>query len=488
MSKQENTLRRAGLSAAKLALLEKRLARKAVQPERAESALRRLGQESAPLSFSQEHTAAAAEAEGQPSYYNIVVRFQGEIDIAALERTLSEVVRRHESLRTGFPVRDGRRVQVVAPPPTVSLAVRDISDLPEEEREERALQLAAEQVREPFDLAEPRLLRAGLLRLGEAHHLLLLAIAHIVCDSQSLEILTREMSVIYAVFSQGRPSPLPELPVQCADYASWQREHLRGERYETLLAYWRRQLDGCDPVLRLPTAGPRPPARTFRGAYSSALMPKTLAVKLERLSLDEGVTPFMTLLAAFKVLLHRLTGQDDIVVGSAAAGRQHRELEGLIGCFINLLAFRTRLSEDPTFRELLGRVGETAVGAYNHQEMPFGRLVEELRLPRDESYPALAQVIFAFSRTAGGAAASAAESAPSGVSSYMINPERSSVDLTLSMKDAPHGLLATFEYNTNLFEAAAIDEMLKDLQSILEAVAADPDLRLSSLARPARDE
>ena len=484
MSKQENTIRRGGLSAAKLALLEKRLSRKAVRPERVESALKRLGQESAPLSFSQEHTAAAAQAEGKPSYYNIVVRFQGEIDIEALERTLSEVVRRHESLRTSFPVRDGRRVQVIAPPPPMSLALRDISDLPAEEREERALQLAAEQVREPFDLAEPQLFRAGLLRLGEAQHLLLLAIAHVVCDSQSLEVLTREMSVIYAAFSQGRPSPLPDLPVQCADYASWQHGHLRGERLEALRAYWRQQLDGCAPVLRLPTGGPRPPAQTFRGAYGSVLMPKTLAVKLERLSLDEGVTPFMTLLAAFKVLLHRLTGQDDIIVGSATAGRQHRELEGLIGCFINLLAFRTRLSEDPTFRELLRRVGETAVGAYNHQEMPFSKLVGELQLPRDESYPALVQVIFAFSRVTGGAT----ESAPSGVSSYMLNPERSSVDLTLSMKDAPHGLLATFEYNTDLFEAAAIDEMLKDLQSLLEAVAADPDLRLSALARLAHDE
>ena len=484
MSKQENTIRRAGLSATKLALLEKRLSRKVVQPERAESALKGLRQESAPLSFSQEHTAAAGRAEGKPSYYNIVVRFRGEIDIAVLERALSEVVRRHESLRTSFPMRDGRRVQIIAPwSPRPPLAVCDVSDLPDEEREERARQLAVEQVREPFDLAEPQLFRARLLRLGEAHHLLLLAIAHIVCDSQSLEILTREMSVIYDAFSQGHPSPLPDLPVQCADYSSWQHARLRGEHLETLLAYWRRQLDGCAPVLCLPTSGPRPPARTFRGAYRSVLMPKTLAVKLERLSLDEGVTPFMTLMAAFKVLLHRLTGQDDIIVGSATAGRQHREVEGLIGCFINLLAFRTLLSGDPTFRELLRRVSETAVGAYNHQEMPFGKLVGELELLRDESYPALVQVIFAFSRTTG----EAAEYAPPGVSSYMLNPERSSVDLTLSMKDAPHGLLATFEYNTDLFEAAAIDEMLKDLQSLLEAIVADPDLRLSTLARLAHD-
>ena len=482
MSKQENTIRRAGLSAAKLALLEKRLSRKAVQPERVESALKRLRHESAPLSFSQEHAAAASQAEGKPSYYNIVVRFQGEIDIAALERTLGEVVRRHESLRTSFPVRDGRRVQVIAPSPPLRLAPCDIGDLPDEEREERARQLAVEQVREPFDLAEPQLFRARLLRLGEAHHLLLLAIAHIICDSQSLEILTREMSVIYEAFSQDRPSPLPDLPVQCADYASWQHSHLQGEYFETLLAYWRQQLDGCAPMLRLPTRGARPPAQTFCGAYRSMLMPKTLAVKLERLSLDEGVTPFMTLLAAFKALLYRLTGQDDIIVGSATAGRQHRELEGLIGCFINLLAFRTRLNGDPTFRELLRRVGETAMGAYNHQEMPFGKLVGELHLPRDESYPTLVQVIFAFSKMTGGAK----ESGPLGVSSYMLNPERSSVDLTLSMKDAPHGLLATFEYNTDLFEAAAIDEILKDLQSLLEAVAADPDLRLSALARLAR--
>ena len=478
MSKQENTIRRAGLSAAKLALLERRLSRKTIQLERAESALKRLRQESAPLSFSQEDTATAARAEGKPSYYNIVVRFRGEIDIAALERTLGEVVRRHESLRTGFPMRDGRRVQIIArPSPQLPLALCDVSDLKDEDREERALQLALEQVRKPFDLAEPQLFRASLLRLGEAHHLLLLAIAHIVCDSQSLEILTREMSVIYEAFSHGRPSPLPDLPIQCADYASWQHARLRGEHLETLLAYWRRQLDGC-PMLCLPTAGPRPPSRTFRGAYRSVLMPKTLAVKLERLSLDEGVTPFMTLMAAFKVLLHRLTGQDDIVVGSATAGRQHRELEGLIGCFINLMAFRTRLSGDPTFRELLKRVSETARGAYNHQEMPFGKLVGELQFPCDERYPTLVQVIFAFSRTTGGAT----DSGPPGVSSYMINPERASVDLTLSMKDAPHGLLATFEYNTDLFKAAAIDEMLKDLQSLLEAVATDPDLRLSALA------
>ncbi|MGB9177752.1 MAG: condensation domain-containing protein [Pyrinomonadaceae bacterium] len=478
MSTNDVAIRRAKLSGTKLALLEKRLSRKTVAREKTPVISRRPNHDQSALSFIQEQLLEAVSLEGRPSYYNIVVRFRGPLNTGALEQSLSEIVRRHETLRTTFAVVEGQLMQVIAPAHRLRLSRLDLSALPAQEIEARAEQLAVEQGQQPFDMGQYPLFRVSLLQLSETEHMLLFAIPHIICDMWSLDILTREMAILYDAFSHGRPSPLPELAIQYADYAHSQRQQLQHETGETLRAYWKQQLDGCASVLPLPTSQPRPLVQTFRGAYETLSMPGSLAVSLEELRQGEGVTMFMLLLAAFKILLYRYTGQEDIIVGSATAGRYQVETEGLIGCFINLLPMRTRLSGNPTFRELLRRVSETALEAYAHQEMPFSKLLEELQPERHPGHAPLVQVYFALRN----AKTEAAKSGALDLTSYMIAAGRSAVDLTLSIQEAGHGLVATFEYNVDLFDRTMIARMLKNLQRLLEAIVADPEQRLREIS------
>ena len=280
-----------------------------------------------------------------------------------MKQSLEEIVRRHEVLRTTFSIVEGEPVQVIAPSPSFSLPVLDISHFSEGEREEEAQRLATEETRKPFDLEHGPLFRPAVIRLGEDDHVLVLTLHHIVSDGWSMGVLYRELSVLYQAFANSEPSPLPDLPIQYTDFAIWQRDWLQGEVLETQLSYWKKQLEGAPVVLNLPTDRPRPTIQSFRGASQSVELSTELTQGLKSLSRKEGVTLYMTLLAAFQTLLHRYTGQDDIVVGSPIANRNRVEIEGLIGFFVNTLVLRTDFSGNPTFRELLPRVRETGAGS-----------------------------------------------------------------------------------------------------------------------------
>ena len=431
-----------------------------------------------PLSFAQQRLWFIDRLEPGSSVYNFpaAVRLTGPLNVAALEQSLDEIVRRHEALRTTFAIVDGRPVQVIAPLLRLTLPVVDLQMLPERDRELEVKRLAIEEAQRPFDLAEGPLLRATVLRLGEHEHVGLLTMHHIVADGWSTGILIRELAILYESYCSARPSPLPELTIQYADFAHWQREWLTGEILESQLIYWKQHLAGA-PLLELPTDHPRPATQTFRGAYQSLVLPKTVGDGLKALSRREGVTLFMTLLAAFQILLHRYTGQDDLVVGTPIANRNRLEVEGLIGFFVNTLVLRTDLSDNPSFSELLRRVRNICLGAYAHQDLPFERLVEELRPEPDLSRNPLFQVMFVLQNAA------PRELALPGMSLKPVEIDTGTThfDLTLHVADADQGLVGTLAYNPDLFEAVTISRMLAYFSGLLETVATTPERRLSEL-------
>src|SRR5215207_1216036 len=319
----------------------------------------------------------------------------GRLDDDALRRALAELVRRHEPLRTTLPAVDGVPVQRIAPPPAdFDLPVADLRHLPEDERRAEAGRLAAEAKRHRFDLARGPLFRASLVRVGDAEHHLLLNLHHAIGDGWSLGVLREELSALYGAFSRGEPSPLPEPALQYADYAVWQREQLRGEVLDRQVGYWKERLAGAPALLELPTDRPRPPVQSHRGAREMLDLTRALLDRLQALGRSEGATLYMVMLGAFQLLLSKYSGSEDVVVGSPIAGRTRREVEELIGFFANTLVLRTDLSGDPGFRQLLGRVREGTLGAYEHQEVPFDRLVAELQPERSLSHAPLFQVMF----------------------------------------------------------------------------------------------
>lgn len=477
MSTKETTAGRANLSPVKRALLEKRLAGglTGIASNHAIPRVSKPGQP-APLSFTQEQALRAAVEEGRPSFYNIVITFIGLLDIAALEQSFEAIIARHETLRTSFCDVNGRACQIVRPATRYNLEVVDLSELPSEAREARAAHLAVAEGSVPLNLALGSLFRLKLLRMNETEHRLLCVIAHIACDHWSLDLLTRELTTLYEAFSHHRPSPLAELPIQYADFARWQRARLGDDSMNTLLDYWKRQLYGAPPALQLPLSRPRPTGPTFLGGHESLFMPEHISASLETLEKRTGNTQFIVLLAAFNVLLHHYTGRRDILVGSATAGRNQVEVENLIGCFVNLLVIRTRLSGEISFRELLSLVRTTALEAFAHEEMPFGRLVEEWQTRGDPVPPV--QINF----TLHNATKESARINGLGISSYMIDTGRSAVDLTLSIHRVPRGLLASFEYKSDLFERNVVKNMLKDFQTLLTNIVANPDQTLSALS------
>ena len=352
-------------------------------------------QDELPLSFAQQRLWFLDQM-GTGGAYNmpLALRLKGNLDREALRRAFGEIVRRHEALRTTFSSRDGEPCQVIHPADCWELPVEDLSQLAASEREEEARRRSLEEGQRPFDLSHQLPLRTMLLRLDEQEHVLLIMLHHIVSDGWSLGVLVRELTSLYTAFVEGRPSPLTELPVQYADFAKWQRDWLQGDLLEQELSYWRQQLGGCS-VLALPTDRPRPAVQTYAGAMHLHTLPADLHQALGGLNQSTGVTLYMTLLAAFQVLLSRYTGQDDIVVGSPIANRNRQEIEGLIGFFVNSLAMRTDLSDNPTFAELLNRVRKTTLEAYAHQDLPFEKLVDELQPERDLSQNPLFQIMFA---------------------------------------------------------------------------------------------
>src|SRR6185369_14352836 len=349
-----------------------------------------------PLSFAQQRLWFLNQLEPNSSFYNCPgsIRLTGKLDAIAFDQTLNEIVRRHEILRTSFPMIDGQPVQSIAPAQHINLPVIDLSELPEEQRELVAQQLTTEEMLRPFDLEKGPMLRTTLLRLTEQEHIVVFTTHHIISDGWSMSVLVKEVSMLYAAFSRGEQSPLPELAIQYADFAVWQREWLRDETLEQQLSYWREQLSGAPPVLELPSDRPRPAMQSYRGASHSFRINPEVSAGLKALSRSEGATLFMTLLAAFKVLLSRYSGQTDISVGTDMASRNRAELEPLIGFFVNALVMRTKIRTDEGFRELLKRVREVCLGGYAHQDVPFEKLVEELNPERSLSHSPLFQVAF----------------------------------------------------------------------------------------------
>ncbi|MDQ3942480.1 MAG: condensation domain-containing protein, partial [Actinomycetota bacterium] len=468
----------ADLSPAKRALLELRLKQKGSGASHGRAIPRRTERGPAPLSFAQERLWFLDQLEpGNPVYNRpAAVRLTGPLDVRALERGLSEIVRRHEILRTTFPAEAGRPVQRIAPPRPLSLTVTDLGGLPESEREAQARRLAREETRRPFELARGPLLRASLLRLGDEEHVLLLTMHHIASDGWSDAVFFRELAALYEAFSTGEPSPLAELPIQYVDYTVWQRQWLAGEVLDEQLGYWKRQLADVS-ALQLPTDRPRPAVQTHRGARQELMLPGPLTEALKDLSRREGATLFMVLLAAFQALLARYSGQEDIAVGTPIAGRNRAETEGLIGFFVNTLVLRTDLSGDPTFRELLGRVRETTLEAYAHQDLPFEKLVEELEPQRDLSRTPLFQVMFALQNVP----QQDPELADLTLSRLRVESGTAKFDLTLSMIEEAKGLKGSLEYNTDLFEAATIERMLGHFRTLLEGIMTEPERRISEL-------
>ncbi len=432
-----------------------------------------------PLSFAQQRMWVLDRLMPGNAYYNIpsAVRMKGKLEVAAMERSFEEIMRRHEVMRTTFPDVNGEPVQVISPDVSLRLPLVDLSGLSESEREAEARRLAAEEASRPFDLARGPLLRACLLRIGTEDHIFLFTLHHIICDGWSRGILIEEFVTLYKAFTLGQRSPLPDLPLQYADFACWQREWLQGEVLERQISYWKQRLAGSPPALELPTDRPRPAVQTFRGALKPFRLSPELSKALEELSLREGATLFMTLLAAFQTLLYRYSGQEDIIVGSAIANRTHPETERLIGYFVNILVLRTDLSGDPSFRQLLRRVREVTLEAYAHQELPFEKLVGELQLDRDPSRTPLAQVGFALQNVP----VSTLELPELSLSPLEEENPTAKFDLTLFMSQHPEYLSGVFEYNTDLFDASTIARMLDHFQRLLEGIVADPDQRLSAL-------
>ncbi|HEX8274268.1 MAG TPA: amino acid adenylation domain-containing protein, partial [Longimicrobiaceae bacterium] len=432
-----------------------------------------------PLSFAQERLWLVDQMEPGSAVYNIPMawRLEGALDEAALEKALGEIIQRHEALRTVFAEVDGSPVQVIAPFGGFALPVEDLSDLGEADREAALGQRAGEEAARPFDLAAGPLFRAALLRLGGEDHALLLSMHHIVSDGWSMGVFFRELSALYAAYREGAESPLPELGVQYADYAAWQREQLAGETLERQLAYWKERLAGAPELLELPTDHPRPAVQTYRGAAVPVELSRELLERLQALGRSEGATLYMMLLGAFQVLLSRYSGSEDVVVGSPIAGRTRGEVEGLIGFFVNTLVLRVDLSGDPSFRELLGRVREATLGAYEHQEMPFERLVAELRPERSLSHSPLFQVSFTMDSaqdTGGGLAGLSVQ----GVATEIAVAK---FDLSLGLAATARGLRGELNYSTDLFEPGTALRMARHLERVLEQVARDADVHLSGL-------
>ncbi|MFL5384952.1 MAG: amino acid adenylation domain-containing protein, partial [Longimicrobiaceae bacterium] len=436
-------------------------------------------QRETPLSFAQqrfwfvERTGVAGGAYNMAHVYDIF----GRPDVPALERALNGLIVRHESLRTTFHFRGAEPVQEVAPELFIPLEVVDLSHLPEAERAGEAKRLSDEHARAPFDLAAGPLVRWTMLRLADDEHRLLVDLHHVVCDGWSLQVLNHELAELYAAEVEGRPHTLPPLPIQYADFARWQRERLDGPVLERELAWWRGRLEGV-PTLALPTDRPRPPVQSFRGDAVLFSLPRALTQRVDALARAEGATAFMVLLAAFSTLLARWAGTDDVVVGSPTAGRVPEETEGLIGVFINTLALRADLSGDPTFREALRRVRETTVDAYAHQEVPFERLVEELKVERSLSAHPVFQVMFSFHSEGG----SRAPGLP-GLDVHIAEGDTGSakVDLMLAAGHGEEGVFAALEYASDLFDRETIERTAERFTVLLEAALEDPDRPLSQL-------
>jgi amino acid adenylation domain-containing protein len=436
-----------------------------------------------PLSFSQERLWFLDRLDPGSPAYNIhsATRFQGPLDAEALERSLTEMVRRHESLRTTFMAVDGKPVQVIAPPAPFRLPVIDLSALSAPDRVREMERIATEEAQTPFDLSTGPLLRVRLIRLEANDHLWVENIHHIISDDWSMKVFTREVAELYRAFSQGETPALAPPQIQYADFAQWQREWLQGDVLKAQVDYWKKQLGGTLPTLQLPTDRPRPANQTYRGTHECFVIPTPLYAALKGVSDREGVTLFMSMLAAFNTLLYRYSRQDDIIVGSPIAGRNQIETENVVGFFLNTLVLRIDLSGNPTFRELLGRVREVCLGAYAHQDIPFEPLLEQLRLKRDLSRTPLFQTMLVLLNTPVSAPKPTADTMGLTFSPVKVDNGTTKFDISLTMTETEHGIESVLDYNVDLFDAATVRRMIDHFLKLLESIARDPNQRIADL-------
>jgi len=439
-----------------------------------------------PLSFAQQRLWFLAQLDPESPFYSLssALHLRGSLDVAALQASLDALVQRHEVLRLGVVSRGGHPQVALHSALGVPLSVIDLRALSSQHQGHLVPSLVATESRRPFALDQPPLLRVSLLHLSQAEQVLVFTMHHIVSDGWSMGVLVREVATLYGAFVTGQPVALPSLPVQYLDYAAWQREWLQGETLEHQRHYWQQQLAGAPAVLELPTDSPRPAVQSFRGARHTFAIDPGLTDALKQLSRQHNSTLFMTLLAAFQVVLSRYSGQEDIVVGSPIANRTQADVEGLIGFFVNTLVLRTSLAGDPSFVEVLRRVREVTLGAYAHQEMPFEQVVELLQPQRDLSYSPLFQVMFILQN------APQERLALPALEVEFLETETGTAkfDLTLAMQEVESGLQGQLEYNCDLFEPSTMERLVRHLQQVLAAVVAQPEQRLSEVSLLTADE
>jgi hypothetical protein len=432
-----------------------------------------------PLSFAQQRMWFLDQLEPDQPLFNIpcALRVNSSLDLDVLYRAVNSLVDRHESLRSNFSAANGEPVQTVTPSLQIPIQLVDLGHLSGDESELESVRLIGSEARRPFNLARDPLLRVFVVRLSHDAHFLLLNIHHIISDRWSVTILLHELSVLYGAFSEGKNSPLPDLPVQYADFAAWQREASHTGAFEGQLHYWVEHLKDAPPIIELPTDRPRPPVASLRGEIASISLPRELRQKLNALSRANGATLFMTLLAGFEILLSRYSGQEDLVIGMPIASRSHPEVEGLIGLFANTLPLRVRLTGNPHFREVLARTKSAALGAYAHQDVPFERLVEELNPERNLSYDALVQVYFILQNAPNeGLKLSGLE-----LKHIETDSKTSKGDMYFSLAEHGGGIDGRLEYNTDLFDVATIERLLDHYRTLLESAVENPERHLSEL-------
>jgi Condensation domain len=475
----------AALSPEQRVLFEARLKRQGLDASKAAAPARAIPRrrpaDPGPLSFDQERLWRIDRNEPGNPAYNIYTasRLRGPLAPPVMQRAINEIVRRHEILRASFAVVDGQPVMKIAPELKINLAIDDLSTLPESAREAEALRRVNQEVGRPFDLERGPLVRTGLLRLADDDYILHLTMHHTITDRWSAAIVEEELAALYHAFSRGEPSPLAEPIIQFPDFAAWQREWLQGDVLASQLAYWKSQLEGAPFVLNLPTDHRRPAVQTFRGARERIWLSSDLLAALKALSQAERATRFMVVLAAYNLVLYRLSGQADILVGLTVSNRDRPETVGMLGYLLNMVALRTRLADDMSFRQLLRGVRESALGAFAHQDLPLSLLIKKFAPQPDPSRNPIFQVSYIYLDFP---ELLAMNEVGLSITPLAADNGSSRFDLTLALTERSSGIDTLFEYNTDLFDRMTVKKMLRHLEAILEAVARDPAQRISQLA------
>ena len=472
------------LPLAKQSLRELLLQRNLLEKSGTEAIPRRQEQDLVPLSFAQEHRWLLEKLNpGSPvSNACVAVHLTGSLVTDFLRQSFNEIVRRHEVLRTVFATAEGQIVQLIASELSLPLPIIDLRELSNTKKKEEAQKLAHKEAQQPFNLAQGPLLRCTLLFLDEQEHVLLLTLHHIICDGWSMGVLLQEIAALYHAYLTQQSCLLPELPIQYGDFARWQRKWLQDEMLDSQLAYWKQQLEPSPPVIHLPTDRPRSPARTFQGDTQSFVLPVGLSTQLRNFSSSEDATLFMTLMTAFQTLLHHYISQNDVLVAFPIANRNQSETKSLIGCFVNTLILRTDLSNNPTFRELLGRVRESTINAYAHQHLPFIKLlkmVKDIYPQRNLNRDPIFRVMFAFQNQL--IPTQALESSHIQLSFEPVDNGVAMLDLFMNIDDRADYLTGSLRYNSDLYNSSTVVQMLKNFQTLIENFLANPDCRLSNL-------